>query len=71
VAKTFCEWSLEQVTPSASGFKQIAPSASGISSGVANGDGGRNKICQSTCDSVAISASWSLEQKAACIARRL
>jgi hypothetical protein len=38
-----CEWPC----------KQIAPSASGISSGVANGDGGKTKICQSTCDRVA------------------
>jgi hypothetical protein len=34
-------------------FKQIVPSASGISSGMANGDGGKNKRCQSTCDRVA------------------
>jgi hypothetical protein len=52
-ADAFCEWSL----------KQIAPSASGFSSGVANGNGGENNDVRAQVIGLRALCGWALEQK--------
>jgi hypothetical protein len=80
VAKTFCEWSLEQDTSSASGLSsrlrhpQVVSRAAwrmAMAMAIAMAMEVRTKDVRAHVIALRASASWSLEQKSECIERRL